>query len=92
MCFFPVLNIFLLRTASADLMNTFCISPTVCLISDLKFVSDSLPKGMLEILFISRLSRDAKSSSSEFFCVYLVGLYFSSQTWVSLMILFERKS
>ena len=48
-------------------MNAFCISPNVCSISDLKFVSDSLPKGSLEIFFVSRLSRNAKSFPSEFF-------------------------
>ena len=72
-------------------MNAFCISPNVCSISDQKFVPDSLPKGMLEILFVSRLSRDGKSFSSEFFQVHLVGLLFISQTWVSLMILFGIK-
>ena len=91
MCFFPVFNIFLLRAPSADLMNAFCISPNVCPISDLKFVSDSLPKGTLEILFVSRVNRNAKSFPSEIFQVYLVSLCFSSQTWVSLMILFGRK-
>ena len=91
MCFFPVFSIFLPKIPSADLMNAFCISPKVCSISELKFVSDSLSKGMLKILFVSRLNRNAKSFPSEFFQVYLVGLCFSSQTWVSLMILFGRK-
>ena len=39
---FPVLNIFFLKTPSTDLTNAFCISPKVCSISDLKFVSNSL--------------------------------------------------
>ena len=72
MCFFPVFNIFLIKTPSADVMNAFCISPNVCSISDLKFVSDSLPKGTLEILFVSRLNRNAKPFPSEFFQVYLI--------------------
>ena len=55
MYFFPVLNIFLLKTPSADLMNAFCIPPNMCSISDLKFVSDSLPKDMLEILLFQDL-------------------------------------
>ena len=87
MCVFLVLNIFLLTTSSADLMNAFCISPDVCSISDLKLVSDSLPKGILEIFVVSRLNCDAKSFSSDFFHVYLVGLSFSSQTCASLMFL-----
>ena len=78
MCSFPVFNVFLYETPLTDLMNAFCISPHVCSISDLKFVSDSLPKGTLEILFVSRLNRNAKSFPSEFFQVYLVGLCFSS--------------
>ena len=82
--------VFLLKTLSADLMNVFCISPNVGSISDLKFVSDSLPKGTLEILFVSRLNCNAKSFSSEFFQVYRVCLCFSSQTWVSLMIFLEE--
>ena len=87
MCFFPVFNVFLLKTPSAEFMNAFCISPNRCSISDLKFV----PKGILEILFVSRLNRNAKSFPSTFFQVYFVGLSFASQTWVSLMILFGRK-
>ena len=51
----------------------------------------TLPKGMLEIAFASRFNRDAKSFPSEFFQVYLVSLCFSSQTWISLMILFGIK-
>ena len=80
MCFFSFLNIFLLKIPSADYMNAFCISPSAFSISDSKFVSDSLPKGMFEILFVSRRNGDAKSFPSEFFQVYLVSLCFSSQT------------
>ena len=57
-------------------MGAFCISPNVCSISDLKFIPDSLPKGMLEILFVSRLNRDAKSFPSEFSQMYLVDCSF----------------
>ena len=71
MCFFPVFNVFLLKTPSADLMNAFCISPNVCSISDLKFVSDSLPKGTLEILFVSRLNRFRVNFSSCLLSVYV---------------------
>ena len=62
---------------SADLINAFCISPNFCSIFDLNFACDSLSKGMLEILFVSKLNRDAKSFPIEFFYVYLVGLCFS---------------
>ena len=60
-------------------------------IPDLKLVPDSLPKGILDIFFVSRLNRDAKSLQNEFFHVYLVGLSFSSQAWLSLIILFGIK-
>ena len=60
MWLFPVLNIFLLETPSADLMNAFCISPNASSISNLIFLSYSLPKGKLEFLFALRLSRYAK--------------------------------
>ena len=60
-------------------------------IPDLKLVPDSLPKGILDIFFVSRLNRDAKSFQNEFFHVYLVGVSFSSQAWLSLIILFGIK-
>ena len=91
MWFLLVLNVSLLKSPYTDFVKAFCISPNVCSISDLKFVSDSLPKGMLETLLVSRLNRDAKSFPSEFFHMDLVSLCFSSQTWVSLMILSRIK-
>ena len=66
MWFFLVLNIFLLKTPSADFVNRFCVSPSVCSIWDLKFVCDLLPKDMLENLFLSRVRFDAKSFACEF--------------------------
>ena len=89
MWFFPVLNIFLLRLLSLTLQQYFLFSLICVLISDLKFVSDLLPKAMLAILFVSRLNRDSKSFSTELFHVYLAGL--STPICVSLMILFWIK-
>lgn len=60
MWFFPVLNIFLLETPSANVINAFCISPNASSISNLNFLSYSLPKGKLEFLFVLRLSCSAK--------------------------------
>ena len=88
---FPALIIFLLKTYSTGLLNAFSIFRNVCSISDLNFVSDSLPRGIIEILFVSKLNRDAKVFSNEFFYVYLLGLCFSSEAWVSLMILLGIK-
>ena len=53
MWFLIVLNVSLLKSPYTDFVKAFCISPNVCPISDLKFVSDLLPKGMSETLLVS---------------------------------------